>query len=153
MTQGTPENPTESSSEQGQDVERRAEALREELRRHSHLYYVESRPEIDDAEFDRLYAEILALEAAHPHLITPDSPSQRVGSEPRSELPTAEHTAPMLSLDSTQDSDELGRFDERVRKGLEGEPEYLLEPKLDGASIELVYENGLFVRAVTRGIF
>ncbi len=151
MTQGTPENPTESSSEQGQDVERRAEALREELRRHSHLYYVESRPEIDDAEFDRLYAEILALEAAHPHLITPDSPSQRVGSEPRSELPTAEHTAPMLSLDSTQDSDELGRFDERVRKGLEGEPEYLLEPKLDGASIELVYENGLFVRAVTRG--
>jgi DNA ligase (NAD+) len=151
LTQGTPENPTETSSEQGQDVERRAEALREELRRHSHLYYVESRPEIDDAEFDRLYAEILALEAAHPHLITPDSPSQRVGSEPRSELPTAEHTAPMLSLDSTQDSDELGRFDERVRKGLEGEPEYLLEPKLDGASIELVYENGLFVRAVTRG--
>ncbi len=151
MTQGTPDNPRGSSSEQGEDLERRAEALREELRRHSHLYYVEARPEIDDAEFDRLYAELLALEAAHPHLVTPDSPSQRVGSEPKSELPMAEHTAPMLSLDSTQDADELQRFDERVRKGLESEPEYLLEPKLDGASIELVYENGLFVRAVTRG--
>jgi len=151
LTQGTPDNPRGSSSEQGEDLERRAEALREELRRHSHLYYVEARPEIDDAEFDRLYAELLALEAAHPHLVTPDSPSQRVGSEPKSELPMAEHTAPMLSLDSTQDADELQRFDERVRKGLESEPEYLLEPKLDGASIELVYENGLFVRAVTRG--
>ena len=151
MTQGTPDNPTGSFSEQSEDLERRAEALKDELRRHSHLYYVESRPEIDDAEFDRLFAELLALEAAHPSLVTADSPSQRVGSEPRSELPTAEHTAPMLSLDSTQDSDELSRFDERVRKGLESDPEYLLEPKLDGASIELVYENGLFVRAVTRG--
>ena len=151
MTQGTPDNPTGSFSEQSEDLERRAEALKDELRRHSHLYYVESRPEIDDAEFDRLFAELLALEAAHPSLVTADSPSQRVGSEPRSELPTAEHTAPMLSLDATQDSDELSRFDERVRKGLESDPEYLLEPKLDGASIELVYENGLFVRAVTRG--
>ncbi len=151
MTQGTPDTPTGSTSEQGEDLERRAEALRDELRRHSHLYYVESRPEIDDAEFDRLYAELLALEAAHPHLVTSDSPSRRVGSEPKSVLPTSEHTAPMLSLDSTQDSSELARFDERARKGLEREPEYLLEPKLDGASIELVYENGLFVRAVTRG--
>ena len=151
MTQNTPETPAGSSPEQGKDVERRAEALREELRRHSHRYHVEDSPEISDGEFDRLYAELLALEAAHPHLVTSDSPSQRVGSEPRSELPTAEHTAPMLSLDSTQDSDELRRFDERVHKGLESEPEYLLEPKLDGASIELVYENGLFVRAVTRG--
>ena len=151
MTQGTPDNPKRSSSDQADDVERRAEALREELRRHSHLYYVESRPEIDDSEYDRLYAELLALEAAHPDLVTPDSPSQRVGSEPRSELPTAEHTAPMLSLDSTQDEDEVRHFDERVRKGLDSEPEYLLEPKLDGASIELVYENGSFARAVTRG--
>ena len=116
-----------------------------------HLYHVEDRPEISDAEFDRLYAELLSIEAAHPDLVTPDSPSQRVGSGPRSELPTAEHTAPMLSLDSTQDDDEVRRFDERVRKGLENEPQYLLEPKLDGASIELVYEEGLFVRAVTRG--
>ena len=151
MTQSTPDTPQGSSPEQADEVECRAEALREELRRHSHRYHVEDRPEISDGEFDRLYAELIALEAAHPHLVTSDSPSQRVGSGPRSELPTAEHTAPMLSLDSTQDSDELRRFDERVHKGLEGEPEYLLEPKLDGASIELVYENGLFVRAVTRG--
>ncbi len=151
LTRGTPNNPTGPSLDQDEDVERRLEALRKELRRHSHLYYVESRPEIDDAEFDRLYAELLALEAAHPHLVTPDSPSQRVAGEPKSELSAAEHTAPMLSLDSTQDSDEVRRFDERVGRGLESEPEYLLEPKLDGASIELVYENGLFVRAVTRG--
>ena len=144
-----PDTPERPSSEE--DVEGRAEALREELRRHLHLYHVEDRPEISDAEFDRLYAELLSIEAAHPDLVTPDSPSQRVGSGPRSELPTAEHTAPMLSLDSTQDDDEVRRFDERVRKGLENEPQYLLEPKLDGASIELVYEEGLFVRAVTRG--
>ena len=151
MTPGTPDDPTGPSSSHDDDVEGRLQALREELRRHSHLYYVASRPEIDDAEFDRLYAELLALEAAHPHLVTSDSPSQRVGSEPKSELPSAEHTAPMLSLDSTQEADEVRRFDERVRKGLESDPQYLLEPKLDGASIELVYENGLFVRAVTRG--
>ena len=149
MTQGTPDDPHGVSS--GVDVEKRAEALRGELRRHLHLYHVEDRPEISDAEFDRLYVELLALESEHPHLVTPDSPSQRVGHERRSDLPTAEHTALMLSLDSTQSDDEVRRFDERVRRGLESEPQYLLEPKLDGASIELVYEDGLFVRAVTRG--
>ena len=150
MTPGTADDTRGPSSERG-DVEHRLESLRAELRRHSHLYYVESRPEIDDAQYDRLYAELLALEADHPHLVTQNSPSQRVGTEPKSELPSADHTAPMLSLDSTQEADEVRRFDERVRKGLETDPEYLLEPKLDGASIELVYEHGLFVRAVTRG--
>jgi DNA ligase (NAD+) len=125
--------------------------MRGELRRHSHLYYVESRPEIADAEYDRIFVELRTLEASHPHLITVDSPTQRVGAEPQSAFPNAEHSVPMLSLDSTQDPAEVRRFDERVRKGLEGEPRYILEPKLDGASIELVYEEGLFVRAVTRG--
>ncbi len=133
------------------DVARRLEAMRGELRRHSYLYYVESRPEIDDAEYDRIFAELQALEGSYPHLITADSPTQRVGAEPQQAFPNAEHTAPMLSLDSTQDPDEVRRFDERVRKGLEGAPRYILEPKLDGASIELVYEEGLFLRAVTRG--
>ena len=133
------------------DAARRLEQLRGELRRHSYLYHVESRPEIDDAEYDRIFVELRALETAHPHLITVDSPSQRVGAEPQSGFPTAEHTVPMLSLDSTQDPDEVRRFDERVRKGLEDDPRYVLEPKLDGATIELVYEEGLFVRAVTRG--
>ena len=130
---------------------RRLEQMRDELRRHSHLYYVESRPEIDDAEYDQIFRELRSLEASHPDLITVDSPTQRVGAEPQSAFPNAEHTVPMLSLDSTQDPAEVRRFDERVRKGLEDEPRYLLEPKLDGASIELVYEEGLFVRAVTRG--
>lgn len=133
------------------DVEIRVERLRRELRRHSYLYYVESRPELDDASYDRIFAELLTLEAAHPELVTSDSPTQRVGAEPQSSLPAAEHMVPMLSLDSTQDFEEVCRFDERVRKSLDHEPRYLLEPKLDGASIELVYEDGLFVRAVTRG--
>ena len=133
------------------DVARRLEQMRGELRRHSYLYYVESRPEIDDQGYDRIFAELRALEASHPHLITADSPTQRVGAEPQSAFANADHTVPMLSLDSTQDPAEVRRFDERVRKGLEDEPRYILEPKLDGASIELVYEQGLFVRAVTRG--
>ena len=130
---------------------RRLERMRDELRRHSYLYHVESRPEIDDAEYDRIFVELQALEASHPDLITVDSPTQRVGAEPQSAFSNTEHTVPMLSLDSTQDPAEVRRFDERVRKALEDEPRYILEPKLDGASIELVYEEGLFVRAVTRG--
>ena len=125
--------------------------MRDELRRHSYLYHVESRPEIDDAEYDRIFVELQVLEASHPDLITVDSPTQRVGAEPQSAFSNTEHTVPMLSLDSTQDPAEVRRFDERVRKALEDEPRYILEPKLDGASIELVYEKGLFVRAVTRG--
>ena len=125
--------------------------MRDELRRHSYLYHVESRPEIDDAEYDRIFVELQVLEASHPDLITVDSPTQRVGAEPQSAFSNTEHTVPMLSLDSTQDPAEVRRFDERVRKALEDEPRYILEPKLDGASIELVYEEGLFVRAVTRG--
>ena len=132
-------------------VARRLERMRDELRRHSYLYHVESRPEIDDAEYDRIFVELQALEASHPDLITVDSPTQRVGAEPQSAFSNTEHTVPMLSLDSTQDPAEVRRFDERVRKALEDEPRYILEPKLDGASIELVYEEGLFVRAVTRG--
>ena len=135
------------------EAERRAAELRAELHRHAHLYYVEARPEISDEEYDLLFRRLQALEAAHPRLCTTDSPTQRVGAEPQGSFQTVEHTAPMLSLDSTQDADEVRRFDERVRKALgEGvEPTYLLEPKLDGASIELVYENGVLVRAVTRG--
>ncbi|MGW8264858.1 MAG: NAD-dependent DNA ligase LigA [Longimicrobiales bacterium] len=136
----------------GQDEARQeAEALRAEIRRHNHLYYVEARPEVSDAEYDRLFRRLLALEEAHPELVTPDSPSQRVGAEPRSDLPTVAHAAPMLSLDSTQDEAEVRRFDERVRKAVTGPVSYLVEPKLDGASLELVYEEGFLTRAVTRG--
>jgi len=130
-----------------------AERLREELHRHAYSYYVEARPEISDTEYDQLFKRLLELEKDHPELCSPDSPTQRVGAEPQSKFKTVAHAAPMLSLDSTQDVSELRRFDDRIRKALgEGhEPTYVIEPKLDGASIELVYEKGVLTRAVTRG--
>ncbi len=135
------------------EARRAVEKLRERIRRYAHLYYVEARPEISDDEYDRLYRRLEELEEAHPDLVTPDSPTQRVGAEPQDRFETMAHTAPMLSLDSTKEADEVRRFDERVRKALgEGAtPTYVLEPKLDGASMELVYEEGTLVRAVTRG--
>ncbi|HET9947458.1 MAG TPA: hypothetical protein VFQ22_00905, partial [Longimicrobiales bacterium] len=134
-------------------VRAEAERLRAELHRHSYLYYVDARPEISDAEFDALFERLKELEREWPDLVTPDSPTQRVGVEPQGKFETVAHLAPMLSLDSTQDEAEVRRFHDRVRKALgDGtEPVYLLEPKLDGASIELVYEDGVLSRAVTRG--
>jgi DNA ligase (NAD+) len=126
--------------------------LRAAIERHQHLYYVEERPEITDAEFDALWARLVQLEREHPELRASDSPTQRVGVEPQAKFETVDHVAPMLSLDSTQDPAEVRRFDERVRRLLGGIlPRYLLQPKLDGASIELVYERGVLSRAVTRG--
>ena len=127
------------------------ERLRTELRHHDYLYHMEARPELADEEYDRIFRRLCALEEAHPDLITTDSPTRRVGAEPQSQLETMTHSAPMLSLDSTPDEAEVRRFDERVRKVVDGRIEYLLEPKLDGASIELVYEQGRLTRAVTRG--
>ena len=132
-------------------AEEMIEGLRSELRRHDYLYYVAARPEISDAQYDRLFRRLRELEEAFPHLVTADSPTQRVGAEPQERFQTFPHTHPMLSLDSTQDAGEVRRFDERVRKAVDGPVRYLLEPKLDGASIELVYEGGRLVRAVTRG--
>lgn len=126
--------------------------LAAEIDRHDHLYYNEAAPEISDFEYDRLFRRLLELEKAHPRLRTPDSPTQRVGAEPLSSLPKREHAAPMLSLDSSYEMGDVRRFDERVRRELDSDAvSYLLEPKLDGASLELVYENGMLVRAVTRG--
>lgn len=126
-------------------------ALRRTIQRHDYLYHVEARPEISDSEYDRLFRRLVAIEETFPDLVTPDSPTQRVGAEPRDDLPTIPHTAPMLSLDSTKDEAELIRFDERVRKAVGGAVQYLVEPKLDGVSLELVYEGGVLTRAVTRG--
>lgn len=135
-----------------EDAVREIEGLREELRQHAYLYYVRARPSVDDAEYDRLFRRLQELEAAFPELVIPESPTQRVGAEPQKSFESVEHAAPMLSLDSSQEEADLRRFDERVRKALDDDAvEYLLEPKLDGASIELVYEEGRFVRAVTRG--
>lgn len=129
-----------------------AARLRDEIRRHDFLYHVEGEPEISDAVYDRLFRRLQALEEVFPDLVTPESPTQRVGAEPLEGLPTITHAAPMLSLDSTQDPDDVRRFDERVRRAVEAEDiAYVLQPKLDGVSIELVYEEGVLARAVTRG--
>jgi DNA ligase (NAD+) len=134
------------------EVEALVEGLRREVAHHDHLYHVGGRPEISDAAFDRLFYRLRDLERAHPDLITPDSPTQRVGGEPREGIATVAHAAPMLSLDSSQDPGEVRRFHDRVLRGLGVEEvEYVLEPKLDGVSIELVYEEGVLARAVTRG--
>lgn len=134
-------------------VAERIQELREKIRHHDYLYYVKDAPEVSDEQYDRLFRELRALEEEHPGLVTPDSPTQRVAGQAVDSFPTVEHAAPMLSLDSDQSEATLRRFDERLRKGLgpDFEVVYTLEPKLDGASIELVYEDGLLVRAATRG--
>ncbi len=134
----------------------RAAELRRQIRHHDYLYYVRDAPEISDEQYDRLYHELEDLETRFPALLTADSPTQRVAGQPSASFPTVEHAAPMLSLDSSQDPDALRRFDERLRKALaERLPEsaagYVVEPKLDGASIELIYQDGVLARASTRG--
>ncbi|MGH9379505.1 MAG: NAD-dependent DNA ligase LigA [Thermoanaerobaculia bacterium] len=131
---------------------RRIDQLTRELHRHNELYHVHYRPEISDAEYDRLFHELKELEERFPDLKRPDSPTQRVGGAPLESLPKAAHLAPMQSLDSSQDEAALRRFDERLRNALgESSVTYVVEPKFDGASIEVVYEDGILVRAVTRG--
>jgi DNA ligase (NAD+) len=131
---------------------RRAEELRRLLDHHNYLYYVKARPEISDKEFDALLKELEALEKAHPALITPDSPTQRVGGQPVVGFVTVKHRQPMLSIDNTYNADELREFDRRVRKLIPGEPvEYVVELKIDGVAISLTYEQGLFKVGATRG--
>ena len=134
------------------DPAKRAAELREAIRRHEHLYYVLSKPEISDQEFDALDRELRDLEAAHRELITPDSPTQRVGGAPLSEFPSVTHKEPMLSLENTYSEDEVREFEGRIRRQLGDTPlSYVAEPKIDGLSLSVTYENGRLVRAVTRG--
>src|SRR5690606_31278341 len=126
-------------------------SLRDQIRHHDYLYYVLDRPEISDAEYDRLFEALRRLEKRFPDLVTPDSPTQRVAGEPRSEFATVRHEAPMLSLDATREVDDVEGFLRRLEREAGAAPDLLLEPKLDGASIELVYENGTLTRASTRG--
>jgi DNA ligase (NAD+) len=132
----------------------RLRELRDEIRRHEELYYVRDAPEVSDAEFDRLLHELERLEAEHPDLVTPDSPTQRVAGRPAEGFPTVEHIAPMLSLDNAYDEADLRAFDERLRRGAglgDTAPAYVAELKIDGLSIALTYENGRLVRGATRG--
>ncbi|MBI4880361.1 MAG: NAD-dependent DNA ligase LigA [Planctomycetes bacterium] len=135
------------------DLARRLEKLREEIRRHNHRYYVLSRPTISDAEYDRLLRELERLESEHPELVTPDSPTQRVGA-PVSALAKVEHAEPMLSLENAFNEAEVREWEESLRNFLKAESldtDFAGEPKLDGVSVEVVYEDGFLVRASTRG--
>jgi DNA ligase (NAD+) len=137
-----------------ESVARRIDWLVSELRRHDVLYYVEDRPEISDAEYDRLLRELRELEAAHPDLVRPDSPTQRVGAPIRGTgFPPFPHRVPMLSIENAMDEAEFRAFDERVRRllGTDDAIEYAGELKLDGAALELIYEDGRLVAGGTRG--
>lgn len=133
----------------------RIEWLRSEIRRHSELYYKKSAPEISDREFDALLEELQNLEAKHPELITPDSPTQQVGDDLSDKFETVEHRVPMLSIGNTYNAEELADFDERVKRALNldlfEQVEYCIELKIDGVAISLTYEEGELVRGVTRG--
>ena len=133
-------------------VARNIEKLRDQIRHHDERYYVENAPEISDREYDELLEKLQQLEAAHPELITPDSPTQRVGGRPAEGFPEVVHTRPMMSLDNSYNIDELRAFDERCQRLAEGRKlEYVAELKIDGLSLSLQYEEGLLVRGVTRG--
>src|SRR5512147_1580998 len=130
----------------------RAEHLRREIERHNYLYYVRDQPEITDAEFDRLFAELAGLEARYPALASPDSPTQRVGAAPLPQFADVVHRTPMLSLSNAFSEDEVRAFDRRVCEALGTEAvEYAMEPKFDGLAISLSYRDGVFAQGATRG--
>ncbi len=134
------------------DIEKQIERLRGEIRGHDYLYYVLNQPKISDRQYDKLFAELKALEEANPQFITPDSPTQRVSEQPLKGFAAIRHAVPMLSIDNTYNADELRAFDERVRKQLGGiDYDYVVELKIDGLAISLRYEEGVLVRAATRG--
>jgi DNA ligase (NAD+) len=134
------------------DVEKKVASLRDKIRHHEYLYYVLDNPEISDQDFDRLMQQLKDLEAEHPSLIAPDSPTQRVGGKPREGFVKVRHSSPMLSLDNTYSEEELRGWETRVHE-LSGrkDVDYVCELKLDGMSLALIYENGRLARGVTRG--
>ncbi|HEV7999552.1 MAG TPA: NAD-dependent DNA ligase LigA [Planctomycetaceae bacterium] len=133
-------------------VKAEIEKLRDELRRHNRLYFVEAKPEITDLDFDKLMARLVKLESEHPEFESPDSPSKQVGGTPVEGFETVEHRIPMLSIDNVYDEPALDEFDARIRKLVAGEPiAYAVEYKVDGVAIAVTYEKGLLVQAVTRG--
>ncbi len=133
-------------------IRARAAELRAAIEQHNHSYYVLDQPAVSDAEYDRLFRELQSLELAHPELLTPDSPTQRVGAAPLAAFAEIRHATPMLSLNNAFDREEVEAFDRRVREALGTDRvEYAAEPKFDGLAVSLVYENGLLVSGATRG--
>lgn len=134
------------------DIKKKIDELKDAIRRHDRLYYIQNTPEISDGEYDRIYRKLKDLESEYPELVTPDSPTQRVGGAPSKGFSTVKHIAPMLSMDNTYSAEEIRDFDKRVRKNLKGRGvEYVVELKFDGVSISLLYKNGVLVRGATRG--
>src|SRR5262249_3525678 len=129
----------------------RVDELRAQIAHHSYRYYVLDAPEITDGQFDVLLRELADLERAHPTLLSPDSPTQRVGGAPSALFAPARHSSRLLSLDNAFDAEELDAWAERARKGLGREPHYVCEPKIDGVSIAVTYERGVLTRGATRG--
>jgi DNA ligase (NAD+) len=143
---------TGSASMRRTEAARRIAGLRREIRRHDHLYYVEARPEISDAEYDRLVEALRALESRFPDLVTPDSPTQQVSGAPTTPFRPVEHRVAMLSLDTVSSPDALREFERRVQRTLGRPPGgYVCEPKVDGLGVALLYARGRFVRGATRG--
>ena len=136
-----------------QNIQQQIDELRVTLRHHEYLYHVMDAPEIPDAEYDRLMNKLKALEAEHPELITPDSPTQRVGALPLTAFEQVRHEIPMLSLDNAFDETTYLAFDKRLRERLKNNEEitFCCELKLDGLAVSLLYENGRLVQAATRG--
>ncbi len=136
-----------------QQAEKRLDDLRTQITRHAHQYYVLDDPLISDGEYDHLFRELLDLEEQFPELVTPDSPSLRVGGAPLAAFAEAAHAVPMLSLDNVFNAQELLSFEEIIQRYLQStaQPTYLAEPKLDGLAVELIYENGLLIQGSTRG--
>jgi hypothetical protein len=133
-------------------AKKKIETLRAEIRRHERLYYVDAAPEISDYEFDQLMRELKELEEMHPELASDDSPTARVGGAPNTEFPPAPHDPPMLSIENAYSHEELEEWHARVCKGLETDAvEYATDLKIDGLSIDLIYEGGRLVRGATRG--
>ena len=149
FSSGSPAQPVPDAG----DPPARSAWLRAELNRHNHAYHVLDNPTIPDAEYDKLFRELQGIEAAHPELIVPDSPTQRVGALAQTAFPPVTHTVPMLSLNNGFEDEDIVNFDRRVREGLnlDGEVEYATELKFDGLAINLRYENGILVEAATRG--
>ena len=134
------------------DAKKRIEKLKKEIEKHNRLYYVKNESEISDEQYDKLLRKLQELEDKFPELKTPDSPTQRVGAPPQDKFKTVRHVKPMLSLDGTTKEEEIKNFDRRVKEGLGVDNvKYVAEPKFDGLSIELIYENGILVRGATRG--
>jgi len=135
-----------------EDIKTQIEGLREEIRKHDYFYYVLNQPKITDRQYDKLFAELKALEQANPQLITADSPTQRVSGKPLEGFDNIRHTVPMLSMDNTYDENELKDFDKRVRRQLgKAGFDYVVELKIDGVAISIRYENRILVAAATRG--